>query len=397
MEKVLQGIRVLDFSRYGSGPYCGALLADMGAEVIKVESPGGGIDRQLGPFAPNGENIVYGMILARNKKGITLDLRGDKGKEILKELVKRADIVVENYGAEGKKIMGLDYESLSEINPSIILVSISGCGTFSPYAEKLAFDNIAQAMSGAMCYGGFPNNPPTRASVPYADFSSAIYGALGAMFALYYREKTGKGQMVDIALLDAAFSMVAGMGIAAEYKLLNYIRPQQGNQGYYCFTNSFEAKDGWIMVMVISNPIWRRFLKAIKREDLAQDPRFIDDMARYENRDVLNSIVGEWVSQRTVNEAVNLLEEARIPCGKVNNIADIIDDPHIRAREMLVEVDFPGVGLVPLSGVVPKLSETPGKIERRAPLIGEHNDEIYRGLLGFKKEELEKLKKEGVI
>ena len=151
------------------------------------------------------------------------------------------------------------------------------------------------------------------------------------------------------------------------------------------------------MVMVISNPIWRRFLKAIKREDLAQDPRFMDDMARYENRDVLNSIVGEWVSQRTVNEAVNLLEEARIPCGKVNNIADIIDDPHIRAREMLVEVDFPGVGLVPLSGVVPKLSQTPGKIERRAPLIGEHNEEIYRGLLGFKKEEFEKLKKEGVI
>ena len=397
MEKVLEGIRVLDFSRYGSGPYCGALLADMGAEVIRVESPGGGIDRQFGPFAPNGENIVYGMIMARNKKGITLDLRSDKGKEILKELVKRADIVVENYGAEGKEIMGLDYRSLSEINPAIILVSISGFGTFGPYARKLAFDNIAQAMSGAMSYGGFPNNPPTRAAVPYADFNSAVYGALGAMFALYYREKTGKGQMVDIALLDAAFSMVAGMGVAAEYKLLNYIRPQQGNQGYYCFTNSFKAKDGWVMVMVISNTIWRRFLRVIGRGDLAHDPRFTDDMARYQNREILNSIVSEWVSQRTVNEAVNSLEEARIPCGKVNSIAGIIDDPHIRVREMLVELDFPGVGLVPLSGVVPKLSETPGKIERRAPLVGEHNEEIYCGLLGFKKEELERLKEEGVI
>src|SRR4030042_1486634 len=284
MAKVLEGIRVLDFSRYGSGPYCGALLADMGAEVIKVESPGGGIDRQFGPFAPNGENIVYGMIMARNKKGITLDTRSDRGRGILKELVKRADIVVENYGAEGKRIMGLDYRSLSEINPAIILVSISGFGTFSPYAKKLAFDNIAQQMSGAMSYGGFPDNPPTRAAVPYAAFSSALYGALGAMFALYYREKTGKGQMVDIALLDAAFSMVAGMGVAADYKLLNYIRPQQGNQGYYCFTNSFKAKDGWIMVMVISNPIWRRFLKVIGRGDLAHNPRFIDDMARYQNR-----------------------------------------------------------------------------------------------------------------
>ena len=397
IDKVLEGIRVLDFGRYATGAYCGALLADMGAEVIRVERPGGEVDRELGPFAPNGENIVYGMILARNKKGITLNTRSEKGREILKELVKRADIVVDNYGVEGKKIMGLDYESLSEINPGIILVSISGFGSFGPYATKLCFDAVAQAMSGAWCYTGFPGNPPTRAAVAYVDFSSAIYGALGTMFALYYREKTGKGQMVDVAMLDAAISFVAGMGVAAEYKLLNYIRPQIGNNSFYNLSNTYKARDGWLFIYTLGNSIWQRLLKAIEREDLAQDSRFKDDMIRWQNRDILNPIISEWVSQYTVREALDLLEAARVPCGPVNDISAVIDDPHVRARKAIEDVDFPGVGSVPLSGVVIKLSQTPGKIEKRAPLVGEHNEEIYCQLLNLSLEELQQLKQEGVV
>lgn len=397
MQKALEGIRALDFSRYVAGAYCGALLADMGAEVIRVERPEGEVDRELGPFAPNGENIVYGMILARNKKGITLNTRSEKGREILKELVKRADIVVENYGVEGKKIMGLDYELLSQINPAIILVSISGFGSFGPYAKKLCFDAIAQGMSGAMCYTGFPQNPPTRAAVPYVDFSSGIYGALGAMFALYYREKTGKGQMVDVALLDAAISFVAGMGVAAEYKLLNYIRPQIGNSSFYNYNNTYKAKDGWLFIYTVGNSTWQRFLKVIGREDLGRDPRFKDDMTRWQSRDVLDPIVSEWVSRYTIKEVLDLLEKARVPCGPVNNIANIVDNPHVKAREMIVDIDFPGSGLVPLSGIVPKLSRTPGKIERRAPLIGEDNEEIYCKLLNLSLEELGQLKQEGVV
>lgn len=397
MQKALEGIRALDFSRYVAGAYCGALLADMGAEVIRVERPEGEVDRELGPFAPNGENIVYGMILARNKKGITLNTRSEKGREILKELVKQADIVVENYGVEGKKIMGLDYELLSQINPAIILVSISGFGSFGPYAKKLCFDAIAQGMSGAMCYTGFPQNPPTRAAVPYVDFSSGIYGALGAMFALYYREKTGKGQMVDVALLDAAISFVAGMGVAAEYKLLNYIRPQIGNSSFYNYNNTYKAKDGWLFIYTVGNSTWQRFLKVIGREDLGRDPRFKDDMTRWQSRDVLDPIVSEWVSRYTIKEVLDLLEKARVPCGPVNNIANIVDNPHVKAREMIVDIDFPGSGLVPLSGIVPKLSRTPGKIERRAPLIGEDNEEIYCKLLNLSLEELGQLKQEGVV
>lgn len=397
MQKALEGIRALDFSRYVAGAYCGALLADMGADVIRVERPEGEVDRELGPFAPNGENIVYGMILARNKKGITLNTRSEKGRGILKELVKRADIVVENYGVEGKKIMGLDYELLSQINPAIILVSISGFGSFGPYAKKLCFDAIAQGMSGAMCYTGFPGNPPTRAAVPYVDFSSGIYGALGAMFALYHREKTGKGQMVDVALLDAAISFVAGMGVAAEYKLLNYIRPQIGNTSFYNYNNTYKARDGWLFIYTVGNSIWQRLLKVIGREDLAQDPRFKDDITRWQNRDVLDPIVSEWVSRYAVKEALDLLEKARVPCGPVNNIANIVDNPHVKAREMIVDIDFPGSGPVPLSGIVPKLSRTPGKIERRAPLIGEDNEEIYCKLLNLSLEELRQLKQEGVV
>ena len=397
IDKVLEGIRVLDFSRYVAGAYCGLLLADMGAEVIRVERPGGEADRELGPFAPNGESIVYGILMARNKKGITLNTRSEKGREILRELVKRADIVVENYGVEGKKIMGLEYESLSEINPNIILVSISGFGSFGPYATKLCFDAVAQGMSGGMSYTGFPGNPPTRASVAHVDFGSAIYGALGAMFALYHRERTGKGQMVDVALFDAAVSFVAGMGVAAEYKLLHHKRPQIGNNSFYNFSNTYKARDGWLFIYTLGNSIWKRLVKAIDREDLAQDPRFKTDMTRWQNRDVLDPIISEWVSRHSVSEVIGLLEEARVPCGPVNDISAVVDDPHVRARKAIEDVDFPGVGPVPLSGIVAKLSKTPGKIEKRASLVGEHNEEIYCQFLNFSTEELQHLKEKGVV
>ena len=397
MKKALEGVRILDLSRYASGPYCGALLADMGADVIKVERPGGGEDRELGPFAPNGENLTYGIILARNKKGITLNLRSEHGKQILRRLVKQSDIVVENFGVGSKKDMGLDYESLVKCNPTIIVVSITGFGQTGPYAQKVAFDSIAQAMSGAMYYTGFPGSPPCRAAVPYADFVSAVYGALGAMFALYHRERTGEGQMVDVAMLDSAFSLVGGMGVAAEYGLLSHMRRQIGNHSFYNFTDCFKAKDGWFFVSVIGTSVWRRFVGVIGRPDLMGDSRFRDDTARFENRDILGPIVSEWAGGRRVAEALSLLEEARVPSAPVKSIAEVIDDPQIRAREMLVDVDYPGVGPVPVSGVVTKLSKTPGRVETGGPMIGEHNEEVYCGLLGLSLEELERLRREKVV
>ncbi len=397
MQKVLEGIRVLDLSRVLSGPYCSSQLADMGAEVIKVEQPGGWDDRSLGPFAANGQSIAYSMMGSRNKKGITLDIRSKKGREIFRELVKVSDVVLENFSPTGREIMGLSYPALKEINPAIILVSISGFGQYGPYRHKLSFDPAAQAASGAMAYTGFPGGPPTRAQVGYVDFGAGLHAALGTMFALYHRERTGIGQSVDVSLFDVAVGFTGGLGGPAEYKLNNVLRPQIGNHSYHNFSNCFATKDGWIVISVISNGLWSRFLEAVDMKHLLGDARFESDEARYQNRELFEPLVAEWMAPRTTLEVEQLMDKARVPCGRVNTVADLLHDPQVLAREMLVDLEHPGLGTVPVPGVVVKLSETPGKIEHRGPTIGEHNEEVYCGLLGLTSEQLGSLRAEDVI
>lgn len=397
MERVLDGIRILDLSRVLSGPYCSAQLADMGAEVIKVEQPGGWDDRGLGPFAADGQSITYGLMIGRNKKGITLDLRSQKGKGLFRELVKVSDVVLENFSPGGREVMGLDYSTLKEINPSIILVSVSGFGQYGPYRNKLSFDPAAQAASGAMAYTGFPGGPPTRAQVGYVDFGAGLHAALGTMYALYHRAKTGKGQAVDVSLFDVAVGFTSGLGGPAEYKLNKVLRPQIGNHSYHNFSNSFQTKDGWIVISVITNGLWERFINVVEMSDIAVDERFNSDEARYQNRELFEPRVAAWMAQKTNAEVERLMEEARVPCSRVNTVADLLNDPQVQAREMLVDIDYPGLGEVPVPGVVVKLSETPGGIERRAPAVGEHNEEVYCGLLGLPREELSTLWEERVI
>ncbi len=397
MTNALEGIRVLDFGRVIASAYCGTLLADMGAEVIKVERPGGEFDRNLGPFTSDGKAIVYDLITPRNKKSITLNTRHPKGRKVLDELVKRASIIITGFTPRGNRIMGLDYERLKQINPGIILVAISGYGQQGPNADRPAFDAIAQAESGAMSYTGFPGSPPTRAAVPYADFSTAILGAFGAMVAALHKERTGVGQLVDVSLLDTAFTFVAGMGVMAEYTLLDHIRPQIGNHSYYNFTDGFETQDGWIMISVIGNEIWRRFTGIIEREDMAEDERFSNDHLRYQNRNLIRPIVSDWVANRTASEVIRLMEEKRVPCGRVNTVRELVNDPHLKAREMLVHRQYPGTGLIPLPGIPVKLSETPGKIQTNAPRLGEHNEKIYCQLLRYSRQEFDSLVQEGII
>jgi CoA:oxalate CoA-transferase len=394
MEKVLTGIRIFDFARYLAGPYCGTLLSDMGAEVIRIERPGGEEDRRIGAIAPNGESL-FTMTTPRNKKAITLNLRTEKGREILRELVRRSDVVLHNFmsGTEEAKI--LSYESLKEINPTIIVTTVSGFDRNGPYAHLPSFDFIAQALSGIMSYTGFSGNPPTRNAMAYVDFGTALHAALGTVLALYNRLRTGEGQAVDVALLDVAVSFMAGT--AATYKVLGQVYEQIGNNPYYMFADTFQTRDGWVMVAPLSNPLWRRFLRAIGREDLKDDPRFKDDLARFENRHLLQPIVSQWMKERTAEEAVQQLEESRVPCGRVNNIPEMIADPKVKSTGMLMEMEYPGVGKVPVPGVAIKMSQTPGKIERRAPKVGEHNEEIYCGLLGFSQKDLPQLEAENVI
>lgn len=397
MEEILRGIRVLDCSRYRAGPTCGQILGDMGAEVIRVERPGGEDDRRLGPFAPGGQGF-YLMITCRNKKGITLNLQKQKGTEILKELVKQSDVVIENFGPDVNKRLGLDYESLKKIRPDIIVVSVSAYGQYGPYASRLGFDGIAQAMSGLMWVTGFPQGPPVKSGVSFIDTATGVYGALGTLLALYHRQKTGEGQLVDVCLLDTAVSFMES--IMAEYEVANEIRPQVGSSHIYAGPfDAYKAKDAYFFVGIVGNATWRRFVKMMGREELASDPRFRTDWdrARPENRQFFTDWLNKWAAEKTVDEVVNQFNEAGVPCGRVNTIPEVVADPHIRAREILVELEHPGVGKVPVPGIPIKLSRTPGRIKTTHPMLGEHNEEVYRHLLGYTQQELNHLEEEGVI
>jgi CoA:oxalate CoA-transferase len=396
LEKVLTGVRVLDFSRWFAGPYTATLLAAMGAEVIRVERPAGEEERNFGPYAPNGESMLT-LVTLQNRRGITLDPRSDKGRGIVEQLVAKSDVVLHSYVSGSPEESLLSYDSLTQFNPAIIVAKVSGFGSTGPYAQRPCFDTIAQALSGAMSYTGFPETAPTRSGYAWVDFSTGSHTALGIMFALYHRQRTGKGQFIDVALLDVAVSCVAGLAVAAEYKVSGIIRARQGNASYYNFTNCLKAKDGWVMLGTSGTPIWRRFLRAIGREDLKEDPRFKNDRLRYESRQAIQTVVEEWLKDKTVDEAIKILEQARVPCSRVNNIAEMVNDPQVAAREMLINMEYPGIGKVPLPGVVIKMSGTPGAIERPAPRAGEHNEEVYSSLLGFTPEQLQQLKAEGVI
>jgi crotonobetainyl-CoA:carnitine CoA-transferase CaiB-like acyl-CoA transferase len=396
LDKVLTGVRVLDFSRWFAGPYAATLLAAMGAEVIRVERPAGEEERNFGPYAPNGESMLT-FVTLQNRKGITLDPLSDKGKEIVAELVRKSDVVLHSYVSGSPDESLLSYDSLRQFNPAIIVAKVSGFGSTGPYATRPCFDTMAQALSGAMSYTGFPGTAPTRSGYAWVDFSTGAHLALGIMFALYHRQRTGKGQFIDIALLDVAVACVAGLAVAAEYKVSGIIRGQQGNASYYNYTNCLRAKDGWLMLGISGNPIWRRFVRAIGRQDLKEDPRLQTDRLRYENRQVIQALLEEWLKDKTAGEAIRIMDEARVPCSPVNNIADMVNDPQVAAREMLVDFECPGIGKIPLNGVVIKMSGTPGAIEMPGPKPGEHNQEVYSTILGFTPEQLAQLKAEGVV
>ncbi len=396
MERVLDGVLVLDFARYIAGPWCSTVMAEMGAEVIRIEQPGGAEDRRQGPFAPNGDNFRF-LMMSRNKKGITLDLGNPKGKELFHQLVKKADVVVENFSPPVKKKLGFTYEELSQINPDIILTTVSAFGIDGPYSHRLGFDHIAQAESGSMTYTGFPDSPPTRAQVPYVDMSTALHAALATVLALFHRMKTGKGQQVEMALLDTAVTYAAFPGTMAEYEVLNQVRPKTGNAGYYSFSDTFYTKDGMVIMAALSDPLWNRMVDLIGHPEFKDDPRFADDEARWRNREIIGPLVQEWMGQRTREDVFEIMGKARIPCGRVNTIPEAFADPHIQARELFHKLDVPGVGPVSHPRVAIRMSRTPGRIDRPAPRVGEHNDEVFTSLLGVSPKEIEELRSEGVI
>ena len=391
-------IRVIDFGRYIAGPFCAALLGDLGAEVIRVEKRDGREDRTLVSLAENddGSQREGAMFLQmnRNKKSLTLDPMCEAGREVVRRLVRSADVVVANLPAETLKAMGLDYESVSAINPRAVLAVVSAFGLEGPYAKRVGFDGVAQAMSGAVWFAGTPDQP-VRAAAPWVDFGTASLLALGVASALRAREATGRGQLVEGALLRTALTYFSPTLIEEEVLKINR-QPTLNRSQTSGPSDVYRTKDGWITVAVNGDPLFRRAAKLIGATEWLDDPRFASDKARGDNGAIISERVGAWVAGRTSADAIAAFEAARVPAGPVNTPREALNDPHIRAGDFFAEVDFPGIGKSPVAATPVKLHGTPGEVRSRPPMLGEHTDQILQEL-GYSKAEIDALKQEGAV
>ncbi|HWQ79011.1 MAG TPA: CoA transferase [Anaerovoracaceae bacterium] len=390
----LSGIRVLDLSRVLAGPYCTMMLADMGAEVIKIEMPDIGDDsRAFGPFL-NGESGYY-MNMNRNKKGVTLNLKG-KGRELFLKMVEKADVVIENYRPDVMEKLGLGYEDLKKVNPRIIYGTVSGFGHTGPYSLLPGYDVIGQAMSGLMSTTGWPDGEPTRIGTAMADSLAGLTLTVGVLAALQYRHAAGIGQNVDIGLMDSG---IANMQILHPIYLIDKrIPPRIGNRYESNYpTDSFRAKDGSFVIGAANDKLWQALCKVIGQPEIAFDERFLNNKKRVENHELIKPLIEAWTMTRTVAEAVGELSRVGVPAAPIYDIAQVVADPHVAAREMFVEVEHPKAGKTTLTGSPIKLSETKPAVRTPAPLLGQHNAEVYEELLGLTEAELKQLKEEKVI
>ena len=407
--KPLEGLVVLDLTRFLAGPYCTLLLAGLGAEVIRVEPPTGDEYRERSPFGgPKGASLArqtaddIGMTVLhrwRNKKSVTLNLRAPAGIDLFRKLVAHADVVVENYLPGTLDAMGLGYAVLEAVNPRIVLCSISGFGQHGPYRDRRAFDPIVQAMSGVSSITGYPDRPPVRAGAAISDTSASLYGVIGVLSALRARERTGQGDWVDVSMLDGTFFLLADV---LEYATSGLEPERRGNahQGNVPF-NLYQARDGWVTLCAVTPDEWRHVLTAIGRADLIADPRFEASAAnRHARRDDIDALVQDWMGQRTVADAIETLHAHRVPAGPLRTLPELFDDPHMHARQMIVGLEHPLHGAVPGAvgaGMPLKFQHHPAAFDRPAPALGAHNAEVYGRLLGLGAADLEKLAADCVI
>jgi CoA:oxalate CoA-transferase len=401
MEKALDDITVLDFGQVIAMPYCTMLLADLGARVIKVESREQGKERlSLGITRVRDgveERVPVHQYRERNKQSITLNLKDPKGVELIKALVKHADVVAENFSVGTMDRLGIGYETLKQVNPRIIYASVTAFGQYGPYARWRGYDILAQAISGYMSITGFPDSPPTRSGQSISDYYAGMLCAFSIVSALHYRGRTGKGQRIDMALLDSLITALDNLG--ERYTVGGEILTRRGNISFAGSSSGvYPTTDGHVAIAAgSSNLVWRRFCQIIGKPELADDPKFANTAARRTYQAETAAIIQGWTSERTKAEVVSTLADGGVPAAPVNNVADMVADPQIQAREMFVEVEHPIYGPVKITGTPLKLSETPGRVERLAPIPGEHNAEIFVGLLGYSQAELARWEEAGVI
>ncbi len=390
----LEGVRVLSFARALAGPFCTMLLCDLGAEVIKIEEPGQGDPaRRNGPFV---EGISsYFLSVNRGQKSITLNLRNERAKKIVFQLVKKVDILVENFRPGVMDRLGFSYEEIRRKNPKIIYASLSGFGQKGPYSQKPAYDMIAQGMGGTVSITGEPGRPPVRVGYSIGDMGAGLFAAVAILSALHERKKSKEGQWIDVAMVDSQVAL-------CENALIRYLvtgeipGPLGTRHPLLTPFQIFPTNDGYLVLITASDEDWRNFCKVSGREEILSDNRFQSHEDRIANYQAFEPLMNELMKSKTTEEWVALLEPAGVMCGPVNNMAHVVNDPHIRERGMIVEVEHRRAGKLKVAGTPMKFSRTPCKIEKASPDVGDHTVEVFSQILGLSAEDIEKLRSEGV-
>lgn len=395
MASPLDGIKVLDLTRVLAGPYATMLLGDLGAEVIKIEQPGTGDEsRNFGPFK-NGFSLYF-MSVNRGKRSVTLNLKTDRGQAIFKQLLKQTDILVENFRPGTMKNLGLDYKTLKSEHPSLIYAACSGFGHTGPYAQQGAYDMIIQGMGGIISITGEPEGPPVRVGTSISDITAALFTTIGILSALHHRNQTGRGQFVDVAMLD---SLVAVLENAVVRYFATGEAPKPLGARHPAITpfEAFASADGHVIIALGNDTLWAKFCEHVDRQELISDERFRTNADRTENHSELFPILSDIMSQRTTDDWIDALGNIGVPCGPINTMDKVVSHPQVQAREMITRVAHQITGDVEVPGVPIKLSETPGNVDAPAPSLGEHTTEILTDVLKMSPDEVAKLKQDGVV
>ena len=393
----LSDLRVLELGTLLAGPFCGQLLGDMGAEVIKIEPPGQGDPMRAWGRQKAGEPSLWWPVVARNKKAITLDMRQAEGQSVFKELVKDADFVLENFRPGTMEKWGCGFEELSKINPKLIMIRVSGYGQTGPYSHQAGFGAIGEAMGGLRYVVGDPSTPPSRMGISIGDELAATFACLGALSALHYREKTGRGQIVDSAIYEAVLAMMESL--VTEFDKTGYIRERTGAiLPNVAPSNVYKTSDGLVLIAANQDTVFGRLCEAMGQREWPKDDRFVNHQARGANQKLLDGLIEAWTQTLTTREVLGLMDRFGVPAGQIYRAPEMLEDPHFKARDAIVKTQHPYFGELRMQNVAPKLSESPGGIRSSAPTeLGEHNDEVYSRLLGYDAARLAALRSAKVI
>ena len=394
-ELPLQGIRVVELGTLIAGPFAASLLAQFGAEVIKIESPQGGDPLRKWRKLHNGTSYWW-YSQSRNKKSVTLDLRNPEGQEIVRRLVARTDIVIENFRPGTLEKWGLGWEDLRKIRPELVMVRVSGYGQSGPYRERPGFAAIAESMGGLRYLAGYPDRPPVRVGVSIGDSLASLYGVIGALMAMHHLNRGGGGQYIDVALYEAVFGVMESL--IPEYSGCGHVRERSGaSLPGISPSNTYRCADGlYVIIAGNGDGIFARLMDAIGRPDLARAPELAHNDGRVRHNDRLDQAISDWTGARDLETVLQTLEDAAVPCGRIYTAADIHADPHYRAREMLERHQLPDGTPVDLPGILPKLSETPGRTKWIGPELGQHTEDVLE-LIGCEQQDIERLRRAGVI